>query len=84
MIRRYTRSSQNALTIAANLVSLVLMILGLFVIPGRNGGWVLLAGLVLLSASSAYSWWLGQRTRWMDSTGHGAGSRMAAAPPERK
>ena len=60
MLRRYTRSSQNALTATANLVVLVLMIVGLFVIPGRDGAWVTTAGLCLLAASGSYSWWLGR------------------------
>jgi hypothetical protein len=62
-MHRYTRSAQNSLTIAANLVALVLMIAGLFVVAGRTGGWVSLAGLVVLAASSGYSWWLGQMER---------------------
>jgi hypothetical protein len=60
MIRRFTRSSQNALTITANLVALVLMIAGLFVVPGRNATWITTAALFLLAASGFYSWWLGQ------------------------
>lgn len=78
MLRRYTRSNQNSLTITASVAALVLMIVGLTVVSGRSGAWVTTAGLVLLAASSCYSWWLGQTQRRVSV------HRRSTGQPERK
>jgi hypothetical protein len=61
VIRRCTSSSQNLLTISANLVALAVMIAGLTLVQGgRAAASVTSIGLLILAASSAYSWWLGR------------------------
>lgn len=84
MLRRYTRSSQNALTISANLVALVLMIAGLTVVSGWNGAWVTAAGLFVLVASSFYSWWLGRTHPRVSTDSDRPGTHPSAKPSDRE
>lgn len=83
MHRGTTRSSQHALPITASLVALVLLIAGLFVIPGQGTGWVTTAGIVLLAATGCYSWWLGQTQRRVSVHRDRTSTHLGAERPER-
>lgn len=57
MLRHCPPSSQNAISVVANLIALALMILGLTLAQGQV---LTSVGLLLLAASSVYSVWLGR------------------------